>query len=71
MTEPVWLLKPAILAVHNLLVARFGGPEGVRDESLLDSALARTANLHPYEDCTEPPPSPLQMPLELSGTTLV
>ena len=55
MTEPVWLLKPAILAVHNLLIARFGGPEGVRDESLLDSALARPANLHHYEDCTELP----------------
>lgn len=55
MTGRVWLLKPAILAVHNLLIARFGGPVGLRDEGLLDSALARPVNLHHYEDCTELP----------------
>ena len=55
MTEPVWLLKPAILAVQNLLIARFGGPEGLRDGGLLDSALARPVNLHHCEDCTELP----------------
>lgn len=49
MTEPVWLQKPAILAIHNLLIARFGGWVGVRDEGLLDSALARAQNLYHYE----------------------
>lgn len=55
MTEPVWLLKPAVLAVHNMVIARFGGPEGLRHEGLLDSALARPLNLHHYEGCTELP----------------
>lgn len=50
MTQPVWLLKPALLAVHKMMISRFGGSEGVRDEGLLDSALARPANLHHYED---------------------
>ena len=55
MTEPVWLLKPAILAVHNMMIAKFGGSEGLRDEGLLDSALARAPNLRHYGDCTELP----------------
>ncbi len=55
MTELVWLLKPAILAVHNIMLIRFGGSEGLRDEGLLDSALARPVNLHNYENCTELP----------------
>lgn len=55
MTEPRWLLKSAVLAVHNMLIARFGGPGGLRDEGLLDSALARPVNLYLYEDCRELP----------------
>ncbi len=55
MTEPVWLLKPAILAVHGMLIARFGGAQGLRDESLLESALARPANLRHYQNCAERP----------------
>ena len=55
MTEPVWLLKPAVLAVHSMMIARFGGSEGLRDKGLLDSALARPLNLHHYENCTELP----------------
>jgi len=53
--EPAWLLKSAILAVHNMMIARFGGTEGLRDEGLLDSALARPLNLHHYENCTDLP----------------
>lgn len=55
MTEPVWLLKPVVLAVHSLLITRFDGSEGLRDEGLLDSALARPVNLSHYENCTERP----------------
>ena len=55
MKEPVWLLKSAILAVHNMMIARFGGTEGLRDEGLLDSALARPLNLHRYENCSDLP----------------
>ena len=52
MKEPVWLLKSAVIAVHNMLIARFGGIDGIRDEGLVDSAVARPANLYHYERCS-------------------
>ena len=55
MTEPSWLLKPAILAVHTMAIVRFGGVAGLRDEGLLDSALVRPRNRYHYEDVTERP----------------
>jgi death on curing protein len=42
MTEPVWLDKAIVLDVHAEQLALFGGPEGVRDEGMLESALARS-----------------------------
>ncbi|MFZ4604090.1 MAG: type II toxin-antitoxin system death-on-curing family toxin [Caulobacterales bacterium] len=50
MTQPVWLLKGVVLAVHDMLLAEHGGPAGVRDDALLESALARPINLHAYGD---------------------
>ena len=32
-----------VLSIHNVLIERFGGASGVRDEALLDSALAQPA----------------------------
>ena len=55
MTEPVWLLKPAVLATHKMMIAEFAGTAGLRDEGLLESALARPANLHHYENCDDLP----------------
>ena len=49
MKEPVWLEKQALLILHAKGLARFGGPEGVRDEGLLDSALARPRNAFHYD----------------------
>jgi death on curing protein len=49
MTQPIWLLKPAVLSIHNMVIAEFGGIDGLRDEGLLDSALARPNNLYSYE----------------------
>jgi death-on-curing protein len=48
--EPVWLLKPAVIAVHRMMIARFGGGDGIRDEGLIDSALARPVNLFHYKN---------------------
>ncbi|MGE0596733.1 MAG: type II toxin-antitoxin system death-on-curing family toxin [Hyphomonadaceae bacterium] len=48
MTEPRWLPKNLILAVHNRQLAEHGGGAGVRDEGLLESALARPLNLCAY-----------------------
>jgi death on curing protein len=42
---PVWLLRETVLAMHDLLIAEFGGAAGIRDEGLLDSALSRPQNL--------------------------
>jgi len=47
-TEPRWIPKSAVLAIHAALVAIHGGPAGVRDESLLDSALAAPRNAYGY-----------------------
>ena len=46
---PTWLEKHAVLAVHQMLLAEFGGSPGLRDEGLLDSALARPRNLYAHE----------------------
>lgn len=48
-----WIGKPFALAIHDRQLAEHGGSGGVRDESLLDSALARPQQLHAYGD---PPP---------------
>jgi death on curing protein len=47
--EPVWILKTAVLAAHSLQLAEHGGPDGIRDETLLDSALAKPQNVFAYE----------------------
>jgi death on curing protein len=48
MTQPRWLAKNLILAVHERQLAEHGGAPGVRDEGLLESALARPKNLFAY-----------------------
>jgi death-on-curing protein len=48
-TEPRWLDKPALLYLHREGLRQFGGAEGLRDEGLLDSALARPRNRFAYE----------------------
>lgn len=45
-----WLKKTAVLAIHDRQVAEHGGSAGVRDEGLLESALARPQQLHAYGD---------------------
>ncbi|HEY8681942.1 MAG TPA: type II toxin-antitoxin system death-on-curing family toxin [Rhodanobacter sp.] len=49
----VWIEKPLAIAIHERQLAEHGGGNGVRDESLLDSALARPQQLHA---CGDPPP---------------
>jgi death-on-curing protein len=48
MKAPVWILRETALALQERLLAEFGGAPGVRDEGLLDSALARPENLLAY-----------------------
>ena len=48
MSAPVWLSKAEILYIHEKAIDAAGGSHGLRDESLLESALARPQNLHTY-----------------------
>lgn len=46
----VWLEKRMVVAIHDRQLAEHGGSAGIRDESLLESALARPQQLHAYAD---------------------
>jgi death on curing protein len=50
MKELVWILHQSVLAIHDVLLAEFGGAPDIRDDSLLESALARPLNLWSYEN---------------------
>ena len=50
MSEPKWLTKDMVLALHAMSVAEFGGSAGIRDDGLLESALDRPKNLFAYGD---------------------
>lgn len=43
-----WLRRSVVLAIHGEQLAEHGGRGGVRDEGLLDSALARPRQLASY-----------------------
>jgi death-on-curing protein len=47
-SEPTWLSMPAILAIHGMLLAEHGGAVGLRDEGLLESAMAGPRNQFLY-----------------------
>lgn len=49
MTAPVWLERIAVELLHAESIAEHGGLPGLRDEGLLESALARPQNVHAYE----------------------
>lgn len=54
MNEPIWLRLEAILAVHDEQLAEHGGGAGIRDQGLLEPALARPLNLHAYGEPSLP-----------------
>lgn len=49
-SEPVWLQRRVLLAVHEKLLAEHGGSAGLRDQEMLDSALERPKNKWHYEN---------------------
>lgn len=49
----IWIERPLAIAIHERQLAEHGGGIGVRDDNLLDSALARPQQSHAYRD---PPP---------------
>ena len=49
--EPLWISSAAVRAIHRMQIDRFGGGGvGIRDEGLLESALARPRQLFHYGD---------------------
>jgi death-on-curing protein len=48
----IWIEKKLAFAIHDRQLAEHGGSSGVRDEGLLESALARPQQLHAYGDPT-------------------
>lgn len=48
MTDPVWVSQAVVLALHERLIAEFGGEYGLGDIGLLESALARPLHLQTY-----------------------
>lgn len=48
MSEPFWLTSSIALDIHAEQLTLFGGPGGIRDEGMLESALARPQNKYAY-----------------------
>ncbi|MGA2552786.1 MAG: type II toxin-antitoxin system death-on-curing family toxin [Burkholderiaceae bacterium] len=49
MTAWRWLNSTLIYAIHDRQLAEHGGPDGIRDKGLVESALVRPQNLAAYE----------------------
>ena len=55
MDEPIWVDKPEVLVAHSRQLAEHGGSDGIRDLTLLESALAKPRNVFAYQpDATLP-----------------
>ena len=48
MSEPVWVPLTAVIAIHDRQIARHGGAPGMRDRTLIESAIARPMNRAAY-----------------------
>ncbi len=50
MSEPFWLTRQIVIAIHDEQLAIHGGASGLRDEGMLESALDRPKNKWSYEN---------------------
>ena len=48
-----WIGRDMVLAIHDMQIAQHGGLDGINDDNLIESALARPQQLNVYG---EPPP---------------
>ena len=55
MDEPIWVDKPETLVAHSRQLAEHGGSDGIRDETLLESALAKPLNVFAYDESANLP----------------
>lgn len=58
-----WMTRALVLAIHHRQLAEHGGMAGVRDETLLESALARPRQRDAYGD---PPPDLAELAARLA-----
>lgn len=49
---PKWPSKHLVIAIHRALIRQYGGRHGLRDETLLESALAKPRQKFAYEETT-------------------
>ncbi|UGV28075.1 type II toxin-antitoxin system death-on-curing family toxin [Rhodopseudomonas boonkerdii] len=54
MSEPFWLTSQMVIAIHDEQLALYGGPAGLRDAGMLESALDRPRNRWAYEQAELP-----------------
>ena len=52
MKQPEWVLRETVLALHERLLAEFGGLSGLRDAGMLESALNRPLHRFHYGKST-------------------
>lgn len=50
MRKPIWINPRLVLALHEELIIEHGGQAGIRDEGLLEAALARPEQIFSYSD---------------------
>lgn len=48
MTEPKWMTRQQVEFIHEAVIEMAGGAQGLRDATLLESALARPQNQYAY-----------------------
>jgi death-on-curing protein len=53
MSEPIWIDEADVLAIHDRLLNLHGGGAGLRDDSLLKSALARPLQHAAYSSAVD------------------
>jgi death on curing protein len=49
--QPIWVARQTVDGLHTDLLAEHGGAPGLRDEGLLESALARPRQIFAYSEC--------------------
>jgi death-on-curing protein len=47
-SEPIWLSAELVIGFHDEQLREFGGPPGIRDRGMLESALGRPQNKWSY-----------------------
>jgi death-on-curing protein len=50
MSEPIWLDVEILIDLHAEQLALYGGPDGIRDQGILESALGRPVNKFAYRE---------------------